>query len=69
MTCPNNKITSLEEKLQEIREMYLYGQLTGLEEYLDMCIRAEQEYSFTKKIQEGLDVLENADKHLQELAF
>lgn len=59
-TSPNNQCKSLEEKKQELREMYLYGQLT-FEEYINFCLRADIEF--------GLKKLEQAEEHYKQLAF
>lgn len=60
MTSPSNNCKTVEEKKQELREMYLYGQLT-FEEYIDFSLRADIEF--------GLDKLQQADVYFEQLAF
>ena len=60
MTSPNTNCKTVEEKKQELREMYLYGQLT-FEEYIDFSLRADIEF--------GLNKLEQADVYFEQLAF
>lgn len=60
MTSPSINCKTIEERKIEIKEMYMYGQLT-LQEYLDFNLQADIEF--------GLERLKNADVHIRQLAF